>query len=116
MSYEEDWAEYRRRRKARFRWLVAGPLGFGLGMVLVHGLVSGFLSPLETKRVADNVAVVLAIVWALGLGFTSFVCGYWPCPRCGKPFEARGTLSNAFTSRCMNCRLPKGAATPGDPE
>jgi hypothetical protein len=48
------------------------------------------------------------LAWLALLAVTAFRHQYFRCPRCGKPVFI-GVWSNAFASRCLNCKLPKWA-------
>ena len=89
---------------------IGGPLGIVLGYAFVHLGVGRFLSPPERKSLEDAAFAVLGLAWVLGTMFTRFRHAYWPCPRCGQPFEVRRTFSNPLTSRCLHCGLPRGAS------
>ncbi len=60
-------------------------------------------SPLiEVGEDLFGVCVILSISSILWMMF-------WPCPRCKKPFAAKGFNWNPISDRCRHCGLPFGA-------
>jgi hypothetical protein len=53
------------------------------------------------------------VIWFLFLTVVGLRVGYWPCPRCGKPFFLRFGLFKTRGKECPHCRLPYGENGPG---
>ena len=55
--------------------------------------------------------MVFGIFWMGGFFAAGVPSGNFCCPRCGKKFfsrpDATGNRYNRFTSKCLNCGLPK---------
>jgi predicted RNA-binding Zn-ribbon protein involved in translation (DUF1610 family) len=87
------WAQYKWQRM-RFLLICFG----GLFATLVVGLVIPVLVP------------ICLIAWFIGFVWSSMTLSYFKCPACARPFIIRETGGyNGFTSKCLNCGLPKWA-------
>ena len=103
------WDEYRRRRRA-FR------LSFLLALLwLVPGSMTRRF--LVERCGWDD---ILAFCLAVGLPVLGIISAahlkkvLWPCPRCGRPFHVGWFDSNAFSRRCVHCRLPLWKTEPAE--
>ena len=90
MTYQEQWDNYRRRR--RLIWLVGIFYLPVLGTVMEHTRIDGLY-------VFVSFAVAVA---ASGLWFTS-----WPCPKCRQPWSGSMFPNPLFKSKCAHCGFPK---------
>jgi hypothetical protein len=98
------WDQYRRRPKRLLLVFLSWPVATFLGAFLLSTLTGA-----PQKEVAPFVGIpVFLAAIALMHEFLRF-----DCPRCGKPFDARGLGRSAFTPRCANCGIevgtPKGS-------
>lgn len=96
--YEAAWQQYR-VYSTRY-WLVF------LGYVPAVFFFGWLLSFIFNDSLAHG---IIAFGWmglwmATGQGYAGF-----RCPRCGSKFFARKGFHNSFSSKCLNCGLPKYA-------
>src|SRR5262249_40384723 len=100
----DPWKDYKRRR--RNAWLVFLLAPF---VVILSGILVSLLSQVVPlggfKHLLFWAGIVVPyIVLALGLSVWFIL---WPCPRCGRPFQTRGTLMFSACQTCLHCGLPK---------
>lgn len=100
-SYEEQWKDYRRRR----RWFWIAFLGYLPGVPLI-GMPLGYLFS------SEKAVMVVAIAWMAAIAITSYRAGAWRCPRCGETYFAKPWISNPLARRCLHCKLPKYSCDP----
>lgn len=101
-SYEARWRDCRRRTR-RFWWVF---LTYLPGVAVV-GMPLGYLLS------SDSAVVVVGGVWMLAGAITHVHAMMWSCPRCGEAYFWRWCGVDAFTSRCLHCKLPKWSCDPG---
>jgi predicted RNA-binding Zn-ribbon protein involved in translation (DUF1610 family) len=96
--YELAWQFYR-KYEARY-WI---PFATYIPGVLLFGWLLSFL--MNSNLAHCIVAFSWLVLWSVsGRKYSSFCC-----PRCGKYFFVRQNYSNLFSSKCLNCGLPKYA-------
>ena len=102
-EYSWEWAELHKLHRKLL--LVAG------AGVTIGGIIFALVS-LATDL--PDVGMLLFPAWIVVVVMmfsTLLKLSYWPCPRCGKSFHRRessvGHWNNPFTSKCVNCGLPK---------
>jgi len=94
-AYLAAWRDYARRRRA----LVAS-------MVWLPAIV--ILAPRFGVHLPEPLLVAAGVGWLALFAITNYRHSSFRCPRCGRSFFI-GLVSNAFASRCVNCKLPKWA-------
>jgi hypothetical protein len=115
MPCVDDWKHYRALRwQAFFGWLGGSYLGRFTSDIsrLYYALFRTYMNV-----VVYWTLTALSLIAGFGLLiFTWTRLGWWPCPRCGRPFFAAGTRflgkyggTNPFARRCRQCGLRKWA-------
>src|SRR3954469_12418911 len=102
--YVDAWR--RQRVWERLSWIVLVG-GFVALAVVTQISVSITRRPAEWLR-------PFGFLWFIGSAAVSIRRSLFRCPRCGERFYVGRFWANAFTRRCMNCRLPKWAPGPED--
>ena len=96
MPYEDNWIDYRKRR--RLFWIVF--------LTYVPG--ASFIGILLEKTIGSEYPIyIVAILWMLAFAITGLRLTYWKCPRCNKHFFAKWWGVNQFARKCLHCGLPK---------
>ena len=98
-TYSRQWRGYRRGQLAVLLVFVGGGFAAG-GVATLLNHLTGSLVPVVLTFAAWNVALLV----------TLYRTGFWPCPRCGRPFHVGEGFRNAFARQCIHCGLPLGAA------
>lgn len=100
-SYEEQWKDYRRRR----RWFLIAFLGYVPGGALI-GMT------LEYLFSSEHAGEVVAVAWMAAFGIAGHRMSAWRCPRCGETYFWTWWHHNAFAGHCLHCKLPKYSCDP----
>ncbi len=94
-DYQKEWERYETRRKALLALMIVEfliPFGL-LGQPISDYVLGG-----------RYVWFVGILVWSVLAGFTIFIFGRFPCPRCGKKLPV---LSKKQGTKCAACGLTK---------
>jgi hypothetical protein len=100
-NYQRQWSDLK-RRKWLFWLLMLGVLpGIAASLLIVY---------LLWPAAPDATFVVIVLGWALAMAAANANLLAFTCPNCGGHFfMTAARLRNPFTSKCMQCGLPRGA-------
>lgn len=89
------------------QWLALSRYELLYYVVWIGGAVLALVLSLNFHSIAS----VFGFLWLAGFFAAGMPLGNFRCPRCGKKFFSRrgaiGTYNNIFTSKRLNCGLPK---------
>src|SRR6266480_2314446 len=111
-NLDEQWAEYRRRRRSFWKTLFSSFLFF-----IPFGIIA-LIRPGWRDNLPAPVGVVLllcTVAW-----FTLYVRAWyrllkWPCPCCGKPFIHAWFAGSWPTDTCKHCGARLSSVQPSGP-
>ncbi len=99
MNDKHGWANFERlRRTLLILWAAWFPFVF----------VVGWMMRGRWHQVPPLLVVVI-VVWTATVAAIGLRVGFWPCPRCGKPFFLSRWLQRTRGEECPHCKLPYGS-------
>jgi hypothetical protein len=105
-SYSEQWRDWRKRRN--IVWLIF--LGYIPGVIAIFFSVLFLFRLIGLPAAWDGPAFyAIAGSWMFSFIVAGIYAGYFPCPRCHKPFFVTWWYRNPFARKCVHCGLPKWA-------
>lgn len=109
-AYEAAWLDLKRRNRLAIGMFL-GWIPFGMTVAMTA----------QALGIPERFVFPVLIAYMAGFAAAGVRAGRFPCPRCGDPFFSRAATwywgyHNSFSSKCLNCGLPKNAPRDPGPE